>query len=820
MNFEEWIRWILRREVRDIWKGILMKFLIIIIFLILVMRGHSPAFGMMPVFKMTEKSYSGNHNWSRVEQVKKKAKINDIIKNIREYATSSNAENSSQTENELERDGKNNLNDDEEKNHTDKIIMASDSDWEEDVPEETETDLEKEKSENQQSENLYLNISENQKNSEQDSEQDLTQSSKESSEIMNKNSIKDLKDYVLSRGSQNEMANFDVSLLDAGGSIIEPDDDGVYHVYDNDNYYLNIHFYAPMGIPEEGIYQYLMPAGMNVIGISIQNICASDGDKIGTLEILESGKVLNINIKENKKIRLNVTFSCTVDFERENPAIKIESHKEGTIAKTGYFNGLTGQFEWTITAQIPAYTGGKAKEWSIRDIMYDPLWGDVYTWKLEEIKKVYIVYNEKKEILFNEDMAVEANANIAYQWSDITDPPRLYILNKTNKDTCKGYCRHWYFSDSVTVIVQYANSLEESGDWLSKIEEESCLYNDAWLNNKSITSELVISPFFSKSHSSDFSKYTITLNPDFYDLSNQSIVIDDVMTGNIYYITGSMTVLVTDKNGSSFPLQYGTDFTVEKVDGSSQHIRIHVANPGAYCYEFTYQTTAQNDGGAGEVKNEAKVSLWGKEFCAEDYSFSSSAEEYFVRIKKSEEDIGSAVSGAVYGIYSSTGERMVEGITDALGECLFRGDPVNGVLLDRNCLYYLQEIEAPDGYEKSEAKTWFYFEESDYEQFIFPLLEEAKFTGVYGMEDGAVLKIANGQDETLSSWISVTDQRIKRYKLPQTGGIGTDGYITAAFLIFAGMGSVFHIFSDFSEPSGKKRQDGKKTQQKEEEDAG
>lgn len=818
MNFEEWIRWLLEREVRDRLKGILMKILIIIIFFILVMRVHSPVFGM------TEEYFSGDHNWNinTMEQVKKKGEMNDIIKNIREYATCSNAENSDQTEKELEHDGKNNLNDDddEEKNHTDKIITASGSDWEEGLPEETEENLENpenKKTDDQESENLYLNISKNQKNSEQDPKQNLNQNSEKSSEAMNTNAIKDLKDYVLSRGSQKELANFDASLLDAGGTIVEPDDEGIYHVYDNDGYYLNIHFYAPMGIPEEGIYQYLMPAGMNAVEISSQSICASDGVEIGTLEILESGKVLSINMKENKKIRLNVTFSCTVDFERENPAIKIESHKEGTIAKTGYFNGLTGQFEWTITAQIPGYTGGKAKEWGIGDILYDPIEADAHYWKLDQISRVDIVYGGVRQQLFDENIAATNNMDIAYRWDSRKKPARLFLVNKTN-DGCENYCTHWRLKESSKIIIYYSNTVEESGLWIKNVEDESILQNDALLNNNRITSELIISPFLSKSHSSDFSKYTITLNPDFYDLSRQSIVIDDVMTGNIYYITGSMTVLVTDKNGISFPLQYGTDFTVEKVDGSSQHIRIHVASPGAYCYEFTYQTAAQNDGGAGEVNNEAKVTLWGTEFCAEDYSFTSSAEEYFVRMKKSEEDSGRAVPGALYGIYSSTGERMAEGITDALGECLFRGDPVNGVLLDRNSLYYLQEIEAPDGYEKNEAKTWFCFEESDYEQFISPLLEEAKFTGVYRMEDGEVLKIENGQDETLSSWILVTDQKIKRYTLPQTGGVGTDEYITLAFLIFAGAGGVFHMVFDFSEPSKKKRQDGTKTRPRKEED--
>lgn len=738
---------------------------------------------------------------------------NDRIEAISQYATGSNAREDDDQKKEEVRLDKDDGNLEDEDNCLNEIIKASNSDWDDkNLQEKTEDKkLENENPQenfedtvtnDQESENLYFNTSENQKNSEQ------------KTESISENQIRDLKDYVLSRGSTNELANFNISLLDAGGITIEPDDDGVYHVYENDLYYLNVHFYAPMGIPEKGIYQYIMPEGIKAIQISSQNIRASDGAEIGTLEILESGKVLSVSMKENKKIRLNVTFSCTVDFERENPAIKIESHKDGSIAKTGYFNGLTGQFEWTITAQIPAYAGGKAKEWGIGDILYDPIEADAHYWKQDQIDTVDILYGGTRYQLFDENIALVKNMDIAYRWDSRKKPARLFLVNRTNDDDCENYCTHWRVKENVKIIIHYSNTLDESNLWIKNIEDESVLQNDALLNNSRITSELILSPIFSKSHSSDSSKYTITLNPDFYDLSRQEVVIDDVMTGNAYYVTGSMTVLVTDKNGVTFPLQYGTDFTVEKVDGSAQHIRIYVANPGAYCYQFTYQTVAQNDGGAGEVKNEAQVTLWGREFCAEDYSFSSSAEEYFVRMKKSEEDSGRAVSGALYGLYSSTGELMVQGVTDALGECLLRGDPVNGFLLDRDCLYYLQEIEAPDGYEKNEAKTWFYFAESDYEQSIHPLLEEARFTGIYGAEDGEAIEIEAGQDESLSSWILVTDQRIKTYTLPQTGGVGTDGYITVAFLIFAGMGSVFDIVSSVSEPIEQVKETGKNRRKK------
>lgn len=764
----------------------------------------------LPVFAMHTRDV---HDRDQVNQksIQKIIVSNDRAEVINQYATGSNTKGKDDQKKEEirsdEDDGNGSLGN--EDNCSNEIIKASDSDWDDkDLQEKIEDKkLENENPQenfedtvtnDQESENLYFNTSENQKNSEQ------------KTESISENQIRDLKDYVLSRGSTNELANFNVSLLDAGGITIEPDDNGIYHVYENDLYYLNVHFYAPMGIPEKGIYQYIMPEGIKAIQILSQNIRASDGAEIGILEILESGKILSISMKENKKIRLNVTFSCTVDFERENPAIKIESHKDGSIAKTGYFNGLTGQFEWTITAQIPAYAGGKAKEWGIGDILYDPIEADAHYWKQDQIDQVDILYGGTRYQLFDENIAPAKNMDIAYRWDSRKKPARLFLVNRTNEDECENYCTHWRVKENVKIIIHYSNTLDESNLWIKNIEDESVLQNDALLNNSRITSELNLSPIFSKSHSSDSSKYTITLNPDFYDLSRQEVVIDDVMTGNAYYVTGSMTVFVTDKNGVTFPLQYETDFTVEKVDGSAQHIRIHVANPGAYCYQFTYKTVAKSDGGAGEVKNEAQVTLWGREFCAEDYSFSSSAEEYFVRMKKSEEDSGRAVPGALYGLYSSTGELMVQGVTDALGECLFRGDPVNGFLLDRDCLYYLQEIEAPDGYEKNETRTWFYFAESDYEQSIRPLLEEARFTGVYGAEDEEAIEIEEGQDESLSSWILVTDRRIKTYTLPQTGGVGTDEYITVAFLIFAGMGSVFDIVFSVSEPIERVKETGKK----------
>lgn len=412
----------------------------------------------LPVFAMHTRDV---HDRDQVNQkiIQKIIVSNDRAEVINQYATGSNTKGKDDQKKEEirsdEDDGNGSLGD--EDNCSNEIIKASDSDWDDkDLQEKIEDKkLENENPQenfedtvtnDQESENLYFNTSKNQKNSEQ------------KTESISENQIRDLKDYVLSRGSTNELANFNVSLLDAGGITIEPDDNGIYHVYENDLYYLNVHFYAPMGIPEKGIYQYIMPEGIKAIQILSQNIRASDGAEIGILEILESGKILSISMKENKKIRLNVTFSCTVDFERENPAIKIESHKDGSIAKTGYFNGLTGQFEWTITAQIPAYAGGKAKEWSIRDRFWD-VNGNVKEWSVDEIQKMIIIYDNEEHLLFSENEAKQGNQNLAYRWDNSKSPRRLYLVNITEKDSCDGFCTHWYFTKPSTVIIYYSLKL-------------------------------------------------------------------------------------------------------------------------------------------------------------------------------------------------------------------------------------------------------------------------------------------------------------------------------------------------------------------------
>ena len=61
----------------------------------------------------------------------------------------------------------------------------------------------------------------------------------------------DLKDYVNKRDFGNEAAAFEEKLIDANGQTIEPDGEGIYHIYEGEAYRWSINLYAPAGLPKQ-----------------------------------------------------------------------------------------------------------------------------------------------------------------------------------------------------------------------------------------------------------------------------------------------------------------------------------------------------------------------------------------------------------------------------------------------------------------------------------------------------------------------------------------------------------------------------------------
>lgn len=622
---------------------------------------------------------------------------------------------------------------------------------------------------------------------------------------------RDLEEYVMSRGYGGEAASFIRKLLDANGQEVEPDSDGKYPVYEGESYTFNFRFYAPLGIPEAGTYVYQLPEGITASGIISEDVTADDGTVIGHLSVSEDGTCVILDIVENTKIRLRCNFEVYLSFEKNEEGLPVSSEikfvtdeeggERGTVEKYGEINE-DGNVEWTITARIPGYSGGTYHSWSIND--------SINATQAVELYKAEISLTSGAETVKLSAVANTSDEdNIAYFWDN--GSKRLYFVSRTGThENCTGnslegmpeeWCTDWYLAEDVVITIKYIDydhNLEEAGSnvinfvWLHKDESV-----DSWaFEEKNIPS------IIEKSAGSS-GRFTITLNPGYVDLSKQeTILIRDAMNEHLFYQRGSLEVTATDEDGVQQVLTYGTDYTLN-VSENMNSLEIMILHPGKYKYTITYIVLVESDNADQEYDNTAKVNVFGYEFIASDngYGYNAGAEEYTVSVVKTEEDTGEIVPGAEYGLYSSNGELLLTGTTDDEGRISFKGNPSVGVMLASEYLYYLQEIEAPEHYELSDTRYWFYFKDeewnnwnddkqADYLNAINILLEKADMDDIYRPgKDVAPVGLPEGEET--GNTVKVQD-RLIQYELPETGGSGTKMYTIMGIVLIWGATCVLY----------------------------
>ena len=96
--------------------------------------------------------------------------------------------------------------------------------------------------------------------------------------------------------------------------------------------------------------------------------------------------------------------------------------------------------------------------------------------------------------------------------------------------------------------------------------------------------------------------------------------------------------------------------------------------------------------------------------------------------------------------------------TDINGQLFFKTDITQGIIFQAHMLYYMQELEAPPGYQVDDTEHWFVFCNNTADTC------EA-CTAVIG--DLTAIRIPHGQIRT----VYVTNE-IMNYDLPATGGPG------------------------------------------------
>lgn len=627
----------------------------------------------------------------------------------------------------------------------------------------------------------------------------------------------ELEQYVMSRGFGSEEPGFLVTLVDANGNPV-PQENGMYQLYEGQSYYYHLNVYAPAGIPDAGRYYYALPEGVSVADTLHFPVTANDGTQVGTLTADENGSVVYLDMEDNSKIRLRlqVDIAMTVELDEDgipvNTAFELVTDDNPQIEKSGKITS-DGELAWAITAFVPKWNGNEDDyvTWSFNDAAYSEVTGHDYYPDLSRAEITIAVSGSTKPLHAVED-ADALGETMAYFWEAAEQNSRLYLVVKHDgSHTCEnnldgqlpdGWCTDWNIESDAVIEISYVDPDFNLSD-AERADEGASIYNEARIfrDNRSTETEAEVPvPSIIEKSPLQNGTFTITVNEGSIDLSkHETVTIRDAMSENLVYRRGSISAEATDADGVVQSLTYGQDYTLT-VSEDLHRLEITLLHPGPYRYTIVYGVMVTATG-ESPYTNTAAVEAFGQEF--EDVStgttVSATADEYALRAHKTDADTAEPVEGATYGLFSQHGELLTTAVSDASGNMAFAGNPSAGFILASNYLYYLQETDAPDGYQLSDARYWFYYDDSD-QSVISALTDEAQLEGRYH-EGEPLTAVANhgytdeaqgnggGSADELAVPIEVTDKK-RAFELPETGGFGTTpltmGGITA--LVLASLG--------------------------------
>ncbi|MBR4282978.1 MAG: hypothetical protein IKT35_04610, partial [Clostridia bacterium] len=446
----------------------------------------------------------------------------------------------------------------------------------------------------------------------------------------------------------------------------------------------------------------------------------------------------------------------------------------GEIIKNGSFvsNADGGGFHWEFTATIPPKQDGKRADyhWYIMDNM-KMLDGSGQVSGLVEndshLSKVYATYNGTT---IEVPRVQDATANDMFAWDNgwsstedgITYGREFNLLTRCTctKDTChwetgcgeywykkddgtyatNGFCQCWTVTDFVNFTFVYeTHDLSLIGSYGGQGYKVQNIAELHYIPDGAVGGALVdkseasvpIPGLFKKELTHDFNGYTanykVTVNEAKLVLTDGSpLVIHDVMTDTLAYISGSLVITAEDAAGNITTLHQNTDYTVTydgtgnqtDENGKEVHVLdITILRPQPVKYLLDYDATLilpKDVTGGVKYTNSATITLWGEQMTNNTVEkvyadINISSKSYKVQMYKTSSITGEPLGGATFGLYNEHGGLIATGVTDSNGQLLFQTNIVEGIILREHILYYMQEIKAPPGYQLDDKKYWFCF---------------------------------------------------------------------------------------------------------------
>lgn len=496
---------------------------------------------------------------------------------------------------------------------------------------------------------------------------------------------------------------------------------------------------------------------------------------------------------------------------------------EASITKQGAFHGDAdgGIFAWEIQATIPGIKEGKPAQhgWCIMDTMHikHHTEGIVSSAPNDILLGRITATNQGKTVTVPNIKDASDNDMFAWgsEWSNASTAGFDIVSRcQCSQETCqfwsngsctnkhwfdKDFCHCWPIEGDTAITITYETDdisiIEEYGGRHNFLLNVVDLYDRdiGWENRKiaDAKAEIPIPSLFKKELTKDYDGYTanylITVNEAKIPLTDGSpITIHDVMSEVLAYISGSLVITTEDENGNKGTLQQGVDYTVtydgsgnvKDEQGKPAHVLdIVILKPQPVMYILDYDATLiipPDTTQAIKYNNSATITLWGKELSDSSAEkvyadINVAAKNYQVEVYKTDIQTGTPLSGATFGLYNEEGGLVTSGTTDKNGIIRFETDIIRGIILREHVLYYMQELEAPAGFQLEDTKHWFCFCSGT---------EASCTTCEEVMKESDARRIPHEQ----TGRVPVTNEPVN-YILPSTGGVGAYPQVITSIML-------------------------------------
>ena len=293
-------------------------------------------------------------------------------------------------------------------------------------------------------------------------------------------------------------------------------------------------------------------------------------------------------------------------------------------------------------------------------------------------------------------------------------------------------------------------------------------------------------------------EYTITVNEAMADLASmQELTITDKMTKTLGFISATLKIQAEDAQGYKWYLIEGDDYKISyNTGGSDANILTIVLDKkvlGPFKYTLIYDASVSGSTTGLSYKNDASVELFGKSYdikggAVDVPSAVISAQTYGATLYKYDKTTQKPLGGAVFGLYAvgraegSEDVLMYKYTTENNGIVQVNTRPEAGVVLHTHILYYVQELEAPKGYQLDSTKHYFWFCDNSDEISCSKSAE-------YGMPPYSAKCVYSFKTSEDTKDLEISNEEAKGgHEMPSTGGSGTDAMQKSGMVLLLGAG--------------------------------